>query len=103
MYYGWYVVVVCFAAASFTWGFGVYGASVYLSQITVSLGWPVALVSGGVTTFYLANAASLAAVGSAVDRWGARPVFLLGPLTLATGIAAMARSPQSGSSMSPSC
>jgi MFS family permease len=89
MYYGWYVVAVCFVAASFTWGFGVYGASVYLSQITVSLGWPVALISGGVTTFYLANAASLTAVGSAVDRWGARPVFLLGSLMLAAGIAAM--------------
>ena len=103
MYYGWRVVAVCFVAASFTWGFGVYGASVYLSQITVLLGWPVALVSGGVTTFYLANAASLAAVGSAVDRWGARPVFLLGALMLAAGIAAMGRSLQSGSSMSLSC
>jgi MFS family permease len=89
MYYGWRVVAVCFVAASFTWGFGAYGASVYLSQITVLLEWPVALVSGGVTTFYLANAASLAAVGSAVDRWGARPVFLLGALMLAAGIAAM--------------
>jgi MFS family permease len=89
MYYGWRVVAVCFVAASFTWGFGVYGASVYLSQITVLLGWPVALVSGGVTTCYLANAASLTAVGSAVDRWGARPVFLLGALMLAAGIAAM--------------
>ncbi len=89
MYYGWRVVGVCFVAASFTWGFGVYGASVYLSQVTASLGWPVALVAGGVTAFYFANAASLAAVGSAVDRWGARPVFLLGAIGLAGGIAAM--------------
>lgn len=89
MYYGWRVVAVCFVAASFTWGFGVYGASVYLSQITASLGWPVALVSGGVTAFYFANAASIAAVGSAVGRFGARPVFLTGATTLAAGIAAM--------------
>jgi MFS family permease len=89
MYYGWRVVAVCFVAATFTWGFGVYGASVYLSQITTSLGWPVALVSGGVTAFYLSNAASSVAVGSAVDRFGARPVFLVGSVMLATGIAAM--------------
>jgi MFS family permease len=89
MYYGWRVVAVCFVAATFTWGFGVYGASVYLAQITTSLGWPVALVSGGVTIFFLANAASLAAVGSAVGKWGARPVFLLGSAALAVGIAAM--------------
>lgn len=89
MYYGWRVVAICFVAATFTWGFGVYGASVYLSQISASLEWPVALVSGGVTTFYLANAASLAAVGGAVDRWGARPAFLLGSVMLAAGIAAM--------------
>ena len=34
MYYGWRVVAICFVAATFTWGFGVYGASVYLSQIS---------------------------------------------------------------------
>jgi MFS family permease len=89
MYYGWRVVAVCFVAATFTWGFGVYGASVYLSQISATLGWPVALISGGVTLFYLSNAASLAAVGSAVDRLGARPVFLFGSVMLAAGIAAM--------------
>jgi MFS family permease len=89
MYYGWRVVAVCFVAASFTWGFGVYGASVYLSQITTSLGWPVALVSGGVTAFYFSNAASIAVVGGSVGRFGARPVFLVGTLMLAGGIAAM--------------
>lgn len=91
MYYGWRVVAVCFVAASFTWGFGVYGASVYLSQITASLGWPVALVSGGVTAFYFSNAASIAVVGSAVGRLGARPVFLTGAILLAAGIAAMGK------------
>src|SRR3954452_6049055 len=43
MYYGWRVGAGCFVAGSFTRGFGVYGASVYLSQITVSPGWPVVL------------------------------------------------------------
>ncbi|MFT6581829.1 MAG: hypothetical protein ACJAU6_002270 [Alphaproteobacteria bacterium] len=33
-FYGWRVVGVCFVAAVLTWGFSVFGASVYLAEIT---------------------------------------------------------------------
>src|SRR6185295_6156839 len=87
VYYGWRVVAVCFCAAVFTWGFGVFGASVYLHQVSATRGWSVALISGGITVFYLTNALVLTAVGSGIDRWGSRPVFVVGILALALGVA----------------
>ncbi|MBN9562687.1 MAG: MFS transporter [Alphaproteobacteria bacterium] len=89
LFYGWRVVAVCFVAAVFTWGFGVFGASVYLSEVTRLRGWSVSLVSGAVTAFYLTNALSLTAIGSFVDRFGARPVFVGGALALGFGVASI--------------
>jgi MFS family permease len=89
VFHGWWVVAVCFVAAVFTWGFGVFGASVYLSAITRGQGWSVSLVSGGITAFYLTNALSLTAIGSFIDRFGPRPVFIGGALALGTGVASI--------------
>lgn len=85
-YHGWLVVAVCFMAAVFTWGFGVFGASVYLSEVTRATGWSVSLVSAAVTTFYLTNALALTTVGAAIDRHGSRPVFVFGILALSLSV-----------------
>ena len=87
VYHGWLVVGVCFMAAVFTWGFGVFGASVYLSEVTRATGWSVSLVSSAITTFYLTNAVVLTLVGASIDRHGARPVFIFGILALALSVA----------------
>ncbi len=87
LFYGWRVVAVCFAAAVFTWGFGVFGASVYLSEVTRTHGWSVALVSGGVTVFYLTNVLALTTIGGVIDRFGPRLVFIAGALALGLGVA----------------
>jgi len=39
--HGWRVVAFCFLAAVFTWGLGVFGASVYLHEVTKARGWSV--------------------------------------------------------------
>jgi len=89
MFYGWRIVGVCFAAAVFTWGLGVFGASVYLSEISKAHGWTISIVSSAITVFYLTNACCLPAVGAMIVRWGPRPVIGCGALLLASGIAAV--------------
>lgn len=89
LFYGWRVVGVCFAVAMLTWGFAVYGASVYLGAITGSRGWTVSFVSGGVTCFYITNALFLPVIGSVLDRFGPRFVFIGGALALGCGVALM--------------
>ncbi len=90
-FYGWRVVGVCFVAAVFTWGLGVFGGSVYLAEIRAAHGWPTALVASALTVFYLTNAVALPAIGWGIDRWGPRPVMTVGVLLLAAGVAAVGR------------
>jgi len=91
MFYGWRVVAVCFVAATFTWGFGVFGNSVFLAEIRAAHGWPTALVSSAITVYYLTNAVSLPAVGAGIDRFGPRVTIFAGALLLAAGVAMLGR------------
>ena len=86
---GWRVVGVCFVAAVFTWGLGVFGASIYLSEVTKARGWSVSLVSAGITAFYLTNALSVSTLGAVIDRHGPRAVIAGGAVLLALGVAAV--------------
>ncbi len=89
VFYGWRVVAVCFVAAVFAWGFGVFGAGVYLTEITREHAWSVSLVSAGVTLFYLTSALSLTMIGGSIDRFGPRPVFIAGAVALGLGVASI--------------
>jgi MFS family permease len=89
MFYGWRIVGVCFVAAVFTWGLGVFGASIYLSEISKAHGWTTTLVSSAITVFYLTNACCLPVVGILIQHWGPRLVIGCGALFLASGVAAV--------------
>jgi len=44
------VVAFCFLAAVFTWGLGVFGASVYLYEVTKARGWSISLLCWATST-----------------------------------------------------
>ena len=44
---GWPVVLACFCTATFAWGFGFYGQSVYLAELQHARGWPASLIASG--------------------------------------------------------
>src|SRR6267154_6886497 len=77
-YAGWRVVLACYLAAVFCWGFGLYGHGVYLTELNRLHGWPTALISGAITLFYLFTAALVVFVGDAIARLGPRLVMLIG-------------------------
>jgi predicted MFS family arabinose efflux permease len=91
MFHGWRVVGVCFIAAVFTWGFGVFGSSVYLSEITRAHDWPTSVVSAAITVFFLTNAIVLPAISAGIGRFGPRYVISGGALLLGAGIVAVGR------------
>src|SRR5215213_3830987 len=94
-YFGWRVVVACFLMALACWGFGLYGHSVYLAELTRLHGWPPALVSGASTATYLLNAILVIFTSNALARFGARRFVLSGVASLALAIVllALAREP----------
>ncbi len=87
IFHGWRVVAVCFVVASFGWGLGLFGSSVYLQAVTRQHGWAVAEVASAITLFFLVSALVQRTVGRSIDRWGPRPVLALGTVSIAAGVA----------------
>ena len=87
VFYGWRVVGACFVIASFAWGLGLFGASVYLQAVTAVHGWPVSEVSSAITLFFLVSACVQRTVGRSIDRFGPRPILLIGAVSLGAGVA----------------
>src|ERR1017187_6775110 len=82
-YDGWRIVAVCFAVATFGWGLGFYGQSVYLAELQRLHGWPAALISSGTTFFYLFGAVLVAFVSEAMRAVGPRNCLLGGIFSMA--------------------
>jgi len=89
-FFGWRVVAAAFVLATFGWGIGFYGPPIFLSVLSVTRGWPVALVSGAVTAHFLLGAATGASLASLHRRFGAATVTKTGAVALAAGIAGWA-------------
>jgi len=87
VFHGWRVVAACFVIATVAWALGTFGASVYLQAVTRAHGWPIADVAFAITLFYLVSALVQRLVGRGIDRWGPRPVLLLGTASMALGVA----------------
>src|SRR3981081_1366829 len=88
-YGGWRIVVVCFLVATFGWGFGFYGQSVYLAELHRLHGWPASLISAGTTFYYLFGAVLVAFVSEAVRSFGPRNCLLAGVVAMAAAAVMM--------------
>jgi MFS family permease len=94
-FYGWTIVAAAFVIAVFGWGIGFYGPPVYLEAVREARGWPVALVSGAVTTHFLAGVLVVANLPKLHKRFGLPVVTVAGAMALALGVLgwAIAREP----------
>src|SRR3954469_272498 len=88
-YDGWRIVVVCFLLATFGWGLGFYGQSVYVAELHRLRGWPTSLISSGTTFFYLSGAALVAFVSEAIKVFGPRNCLIAGAFAMAAAAVAI--------------
>src|SRR6266702_5863205 len=88
-YDGWRIVVVCFLLATFGWGLGFYGQSVYVAELQRAHGWSASLISSGTTYFYLFGALLVVFVGEAVNKYGPRLGLIAGTLAMSAAAAAI--------------
>ena len=84
-YDGWKIVLVCFLLATFGWGFGFYGQSVYVAELQRLRGWPASLISSGTTFFYLFGALLVAFVSEGIKAFGPRNCLIAGTIVMAAG------------------
>jgi MFS family permease len=89
-YFGWRVVLACFLMALACWGFGLYGHSVYLAELTRLYGWPPSIIAGASTATYLFNAVLVIFTHNALAYFGARRFVLFGVASLAVAIVLLA-------------
>jgi MFS family permease len=87
VFHGWRVVRACCVIATVAWALGTFGAGVYLQAVTAAHGWAIVDVAFAVTLFYLVSAVVQRPAGRAIDRWGPRPLMLLGTLCMTLGVA----------------
>jgi MFS family permease len=87
VFHGWRVVAACFVIAAFALGLGLFGSSVYLQAVTAAHGWLIAEVASAITLFFVVSALVQRTVGRSIDRWGPRPVLLLGAVSMCLGVA----------------
>ena len=88
-YEGWRIVVVCFLLATFGWGLGFYGQSVYVAELHRLHGWPASLISSGTTFFYLFGASLVAFVAEAIKAFGPRKCLIAGTFAMAAAAIAI--------------
>ena len=88
-YDGWRIVAVCFWVATFGWGLGFYGQSVYLAELHRLHGWPASLISYATTFFYLVGAVLVAFVSEAVRVFGPRNCLVAGIVAMAAAAVMM--------------
>lgn len=82
-YDGWRIVAVCFLLATFGWGLGFYGQSVYVAELHRLRGWSTSLISSGTTFFYLFGAALVVFVAEAIRSFGPRNCLIAGTFAMA--------------------
>jgi len=88
-YEGWRIVSVCFLVATFGWGLGFYGQSVYLAELQRIHGWSASLISAGTTFFYLFGALIVVFVAEAMRGFGPRRCLIAGLLAMACAAVAL--------------
>ncbi|HEY7581991.1 MAG TPA: MFS transporter [Acetobacteraceae bacterium] len=82
---GWPVVLACFCTATFAWGFGFYGQSVYFAGLHTMRGWPVSLIASATTVYYLVGGLLLLPIHRVFARLGPRWLLAGGAATLGVG------------------
>jgi MFS family permease len=90
--HGWPVVLACFFTATFAWGFGFFGQSVYVAVLHDTRGWPLSLITGATTLYYLAGAALLMYVHRAIKVLGPRLLLVSGAVILGIATVGFTRS-----------
>jgi MFS family permease len=89
-FFGWRIVAAVFVLATFGWGLGFYGPSVFLYAVHEARGWSLATISTGVTIHFLFGAVVVANLPKLYETFGVPRVTKAGCVALAAGIAAWA-------------
>jgi hypothetical protein len=86
IFFGWKVVATAFVVATFTFGVGYYGPSIFLNILHQQRGWSVFVVAWAITLHFLVSAILVAWLPEAHHRFGIALTTFVGIAALAFGM-----------------
>jgi MFS family permease len=86
IFYGWIVVAGAGLLGFVAVGIGFYGQTVLLDALSQHRGFSKVFVSAASTLYFVVAGLTGPFVGAAIDRFGARPVIVLGALLMGAGL-----------------
>lgn len=95
-YPGWRVVIACFTMTLFGFGFGFYGHSIYLAELTTRDGgdaprFATSTVSAAVTAYYLSSALIMVFTSDLMTRLGPRLFAMAGAAMMGVSLLLISR------------
>ncbi len=89
VYYGWWIVGVSFLTQCLTVGCVFYCFGVFFTPLIDEFGWTRAQLAFGLSLSSLCGAMAAPIIGRLVDRWGSRPLQLVGAVALGSALMAL--------------
>jgi sugar phosphate permease len=91
MFYGWWIVLTGAVIFVVSNGIGFYGHGVFLDPIRELHGWSKGTVSSAVSLYFFTAGAAGIIVGRQIDRFGPRPILVLGSSVVGIGLVLLSR------------
>lgn len=85
-FYGWVIVATVFVAEFVAAGVGTFAVPLFFQPMSQELGWSLTMMTGALTAQAIVYAGISPFLGQILDRFGARPVMLVGALFAGGGL-----------------
>ncbi len=91
IFYGWWIVLGSTITLVFSCGIGFYSHGAILDPLRVHYGWSKGIISTALTMYFAASGVLGMVVGRAVDRFGSKPLLVLGSIFTGMGFFLLSR------------
>jgi MFS family permease len=91
IFYGWWIVAGSMVTLVFSCGIGFYSHGAILDPLRIHYGWSKGVISTALTLYFATSAVLGMAVGRSVDRFGSKPLLILGSVITGIGFFLLSR------------
>lgn len=91
VFYGWWIVLGSGITLVFSSGVGFYSHGAILDPLRIHYGWSKGAISTALTMYFAASGILGMVVGEAIDRYGSKPLLILGSIITGIGFFLLSR------------